>query len=144
MFKTSDGKSYGHAGRARAHEASVGKSSGGSKHKMAGGNDEPGAKESEGEGEEPSMHEVVAEHGLANKTEIEGDGDNFKVTSHHEDGHVHKSKGHESAHAAHMHSMHAMTGEQPEEMASEGEGAGAGMGGGGGMGKPAPMSIPGM
>jgi len=115
MYKTKDGTNYGSNARGRAHDAAH---SGGEKESAApkamGGSDHE-----EPDGDETPMHEVVAEHGTANKTEIEGDGDQFHVTSHHEDGHKHKSKGHKSAQAAHMHSMHAMTGQEPDAMGEE-------------------------
>jgi hypothetical protein len=83
------------------------------------------AKEDEGEGEveredsDMPMGDVVAEHGVAHKSEIKADEDGeHTVTTHHEDGHKHVSHGHD-AHSAHMHSMHAMTGEEPEGMEHE-------------------------
>ncbi len=91
----------------------------------------------EEDGEESSAHEIVAEHGPAHHTQIEKKGESeYHVRSHHEDGHKHLSKGHD-VHSAHMHSMHMMTGEEPESMEepeSEQEP----------MGESEPAGIPGM
>jgi hypothetical protein len=75
--------------------------------------------EPDGDEEQP-IHEVVSQHGPADKTEIEKEGDAYTVHSHH-GGHKHTSHGHGSLHEAHSHSMMAhgepggMEGEEPAE-----------------------------
>jgi len=81
----------------------------------------PSSEGQEREEAEPDMDQVVSEHGPAEHMEIH---------SHHGDGHVHKSKHHDS-HSAHQHVAKAF-GEEPQEQESP-------------MGEQSePMAIPGM
>jgi hypothetical protein len=72
--------------------------------KMTGG-ESGGAHEPEGHDE---IKQVVDEHGPAHKIIIQHDhdGGEHHVTSHHEDGHIHKQM-HDSATMAHAHAAHA-------------------------------------
>lgn len=124
-----DGKDYG--------TSSVTK--GLARHRMAqkGGGDEKKAAEPEmpkGEGAasehdhggQEGGHEVIQqvqqEHGPAQGVEVSKEGEHHSVTTHHEDGHTHKSKGHPSAQHVHEHLGHAV-GSPPSEPPAEVEGA---------------------
>lgn len=69
---------------------------------------EPKMAEHEADGEKESMRDVVDEHGPAEKMEI---------TTHHADGHKHKSVHHDHESAS-KHVAHAF-GEEPEEAEAE-------------------------
>lgn len=93
------------------------------------------AKHEEPDGdEEQPIHEVVAEHGPADKTEIEKEGDAYTVHSHH-GGHKHSSHGH-SIHEAHAHSMMAHGAEPEMESEPEEESQAMPMAGGPGAAPP--------
>jgi hypothetical protein len=96
-FKARDGKEFQHNGMGKSYDNMLG-------DKAAKGGDSAGQDKSQDES-------VVAEHGPAHTTVIAKDkmSDKHSVTSHHEDGHKHVSKGHD-VHSAHEHSK-AMFGE---------------------------------
>lgn len=121
-YQTKDGHRYENAEIGRTHDRSRGHEPKGDGEKKA----KSAQKESE-ESEQP-IEEIVKAHGPAHKTEIEQDGEQHMVTSHHEDGHKHKSGGH-SLMEAHEHSMKAHGGEGMEQEEPEGadDGEGAGM-----------------
>ena len=100
MFKASDGKVFDHEGMGKSYESTL----------------KPTASKPAAEAGDES---VVAEHGPAQQTQIVKEPDeSHTVHSTHEDGHKHKSKGHDVK-SAHEHSMKMMGGEQPEEETSE-------------------------
>jgi len=95
MYTANDGKAFGNHEQGKHYDSSRSEPKG------------PKVKpEPEGEHQEENMQDVVSEHGPAEHVEIH---------SHHEDGHVHKSK-HHDAHSARNHVSMAF-GEQPEEHA---------------------------
>lgn len=111
-FKAKDGKNFGNRQKMQAYDEREPKAE---------------AKEPESEpADDQSIEEVVAQHGPADKVEIEHDheGGHHKVTSHH-GGHKHHSA-HGSAAEAHMHGAKAAgleeANESPEFEAGEQEG----------------------
>lgn len=71
------------------------------------------------EGEHDAIKAIHEAHGPAQKLTVEHDGENHKVTTEHEDGHVHESHGHPSVEHAHAHIGHAIG--KPDEAQNEGE-----------------------
>lgn len=71
------------------------------------------------------IQKVAAEHGPAQKGEMKHDGEHHSVTTTHEDGHVHESKGHPSLAHAHEHIGHSMGNEGEPEMSGGGSDGGA-------------------
>lgn len=107
-MQTSDGRNFAHKGMASSWEGHIKSNPGAAMKPQMGGEQEHG--EDEG---------VVEQHGPAHTTHImeskEKPG-SYDVHSHHKDGHMHKSKGHD-VHSAHEHSkkMHGADGEPGAE-----------------------------
>lgn len=127
-----DGKGYGTSsvtkGLARHRLAQRGKEPAG------GGGEEPQAAEGHSmhdhggqEGGHEAIQQVHEEHGPATKVEVKHDGEHHHVTTTHEDGHVHESKGHPSVAHVHEHIGHSIgTGGAEQHSEPDGdEGAGA-------------------
>lgn len=59
-------------------------------------------------GSHEAIQQVHSEHGPAHKVEVKHDGKHHHVTTHHEDGHVHESKGHPTVEHVHEHIGHSV------------------------------------
>jgi len=141
-----DGKSYGTSsvtkGLARHRRAQAEKPGGG------GGAGPEMADAAEGhsmhdhggqDGGHEAIQQVHSEHGPATKAEVKHDGTAHHVTTTHESGHVHESKGHPSVEHVHAHLGHAVGAAADEQHGEpdgdEGSGALEAMGVGGGEGE---------
>lgn len=118
-FQAKDGKSFGNRQQQKAYDERPEKKEAKAAPVQHG---EPDGDESSPQ----DIHEMVAQHGPAEKVEIVHDhaAGKHSVTSHH-GGKTHKSE-HTSAHEAHSHGMTA-AGVQPEEQTEEPAMAGGGM-----------------
>lgn len=120
-FKAKDGKSFGNRQQMQAYDERPPKKE---TKAMPDEQDGAGGEENSPENSEQDIHEMVAQHGPAEKVEIShADGRHTKVSHH--GGKTHKSE-HASAEEAHHHGMTAAGVEPGEQEEQQPEMAGAG------------------